>query len=171
MAASGLRAPGESLGSRGISPERSTHTYTHLHTFAHTYTHLCTRTSVIAGAVTHWPACVRGVRGHRMSRREGGEGPRHPGWQVESSCCPSRMHTHAHAILCSRDSVWAILNRGTRTPVHPYTRTPVHPCSRTPVHPYTRDCGLWTFCIQVVRVLKPQSLGAQLCAPLVCSLE
>ena len=47
-----------------------------LHVLTHTYTHLRTRVSVTAGAVTHGPACTRGARGRRTSRRKGGEDPR-----------------------------------------------------------------------------------------------
>ena len=64
----------------------------------HTYTHIRTRTSVTAGAVTHMFARMHRARGRRTSRREGGEGPRHLGWQAESLGCPPRTHTHMHTL-------------------------------------------------------------------------
>ena len=66
LAACGRRGPGESPGGRRSSPER----------FTHTYTHLRTHVSVTAGAVAHGSACTRGARGRRTSRRKGGEDPR-----------------------------------------------------------------------------------------------
>ena len=106
LVARGLRRPGGSPpripGTDPVSICTHTHTYTHTHR----------RTSVTAGAVMCTQTLVHDARGHRLSRREGGERPRHPGGQVESSGCPP----------C------------TRTPVHPYTCTPVHPYTRTPVN-------------------------------------
>ena len=66
-------AAGEGRGSRRVVAKAAR---SDLHTLTHTYTHLRTRVSVTAGAVTHGPACTRGARGRRTSRRKGGEDPR-----------------------------------------------------------------------------------------------
>ena len=66
-------AAGEGRESRRVVAEA---VRSDLHILTHTYTHLRTRVSVTAGAVTHGPACTRGARGRRTSRRKGGEDPR-----------------------------------------------------------------------------------------------
>jgi hypothetical protein len=65
-------AAGEGRESRRVVAEA---VRSDLHILTHTYTHLRTRVSVTAGAVTHGPACTRGARGRRTSRRKGGEDP------------------------------------------------------------------------------------------------
>ena len=131
LAACGRRGPGESPGGRRSSPER----------FTHTYTHLRTHVSVTAGAVAHGFACTRGARGRRTSRRKGGEDPR--GLAGSRGCLvvqrlartgrnmvlvrPLHMLTCIYRCRCERSSFTSTL-----------------PCTKPFLCCPEPGCGLWT---------------------------
>ena len=72
LAACGRRGPGESPGGRRSSPERFTHTYTHLHALTYTCQRYCRRSSA-------W-VCMHARRARASHEPpEGRRGPQRPG--------------------------------------------------------------------------------------------